>query len=103
MRIAFKMRLLPGCEAEYRRRHDDIWPELITLLKSCGISNYSIFLDPSSHELVGILTAPGPSALDALPSHPVMKKWWAYMRDIMETLPDNSPRSVPLTEVFYLQ
>jgi L-rhamnose mutarotase len=103
MRIAFKMKLLPGCAAEYRKRHDAIWPELITLLKNCGVSNYSIFLDPSSLELVGILTAPAPSALDALPSHPVMKKWWASMRDIMETNPDNSPVSVALKEVFYLE
>jgi L-rhamnose mutarotase len=44
-----------------------------------------------------------PAMLDRLPDHPVMKKWWAHMRDIMETNPDNSPVSIPLKEVFYLR
>ena len=44
---AFKMRLHQGCEDEYRRRHEEIWPELVTLLKEAGVSDYSIHLDLS--------------------------------------------------------
>src|SRR5689334_219286 len=101
-RVAFKMKLFPGLEAEYRKRHDEIWPELVELLKTAGISDYSIFLDSETNSLFGVLKAEDPSALDNLPSKPVMQKWWAYMKDIMESNPDNSPVSIPLKEVFYL-
>ena len=101
-RVAFKMKLNPGCEAEYKKRHDQIWPELKDLLKTAGIRDYSIFLDESTNTLFGVLKTDDPKALDNLPKNPVMQKWWAYMRDIMETKPDNSPVSIPLREVFYL-
>ncbi|MBL7743789.1 MAG: L-rhamnose mutarotase [Chitinophagaceae bacterium] len=101
-RVAFKMKLFPGKEAEYKKRHDELWPDLAQLLKGTGISEYSIFLDSETHFLFGVLKAEDPAALDNLPSKPVMKKWWAYMKDIMESNPDNSPVSIPLKEVFYL-
>ena len=102
-RIAFKMKLHPGQEAEYRRRHDEIWPELETLLKETGISEYSIFLDEKTLDLFGVLNIENPALLDDLPPHPVMQRWWAYMADIMDSNPDHSPVSVPLKEVFYLR
>lgn len=101
-RVAFKMKLYPGFEAEYKKRHDELWPELEKLLKDTGISEYSIFLDSETNALFGVLKAADPSALNDLPSKPVMQKWWAYMKDIMESNPDNSPISIPLKEVFYL-
>ena len=101
-RVAFKMKLFNGHEDEYKKRHDKLWPELEELLKKTGISEYSTFLDPETNALFGILKAEDPSALNNLPSNPVMQKWWAYMKDIMESNPDNSPVSVPLKEVFYL-
>ncbi|HEY6506298.1 MAG TPA: L-rhamnose mutarotase [Chitinophagaceae bacterium] len=101
-RVAFKMKLFPGVEAEYKKRHDELWPELEQLLKETGISDYSIFLDNETHILFGVLKAEDPSALNNLPSKPVMQKWWAYMKDLMESNPDNSPVSIPLKEVFYL-
>ncbi|HEY3406326.1 MAG TPA: L-rhamnose mutarotase [Ohtaekwangia sp.] len=101
-RVAFKMKLYAGQVDEYKRRHDQIWPELSILLKETGIKEYSIFLDEETLSLFGVLKTNSPEALDKLPHHPVMKKWWAYMKDIMESNPDNSPVSVPLKEVFYL-
>ena len=101
-RIAFKMHLFPGKSEEYRRRHDEIWPELVVLLKTTGISDYSIFLDDSTHELFGVLNIEDPLALDSLAEHPVMQHWWAYMKDIMASRSDNAPVSVPLREVFHL-
>jgi len=101
-RVAFKMKLFAGFEAEYLKRHDEIWPELVALLKQTGISEYSIFLDKETLSLFGVLKAEKAAALDDLPSHPVMQKWWLYMGDIMESNPDNSPVSVPLAEVFFL-
>ena len=100
--LAFEMKLMKGYEVEYQRRHSAIWPELLELLKSNGISEYHIYLNEQSLSLFGVLKIHDPIKLEELPHHPVMKKWWAYMKDIMETNPDNSPLSVPLKNVFRL-
>ena len=101
-RVAFKMKLFKGNEAEYKKRHDAIWPELKQLLKETGVADYSIFLDEETNFLFGVLKIENPLKLDELPQHPVMKKWWAYMQDIMESNSNDSPVSIPLKEVFYL-
>jgi len=101
-RVAFKMKLHEGKEEEYKKRHDALWPELQQLLKSSGISEYSIYLDKETNILFGVLKAEDPVILNNLPSEPVMQRWWAFMKDIMETNPDNSPVNIPLEEVFYL-
>mgnify|MGYP000952289771 CR=1 FL=1 len=101
-RVAFKMKLFKGQEAEYKRRHSELWPELQVLLQESGIKDYSIFLEENTGDLFGYLTIDDKTKLDKLPGLPVMKKWWAYMKDIMETNPDNSPVSITLQEVFYL-
>ena len=101
-RIAFTMKLHKGFENEYRRRHDEIWPELKQLLHVAGIRDYSIFLDESTGTLFAILQIADPKQLDSLPSQAVVQRWWAYMQDIMESNPDNSPVTNPLKEVFYL-
>ena len=101
-RVAFKMELLPGFKDEYKKRHDEIWPELSALLKQTGISEYSIFLDEETNSLFGFLKAEDPKLLDTLPAKAIMQKWWAYMNDIMVCNHDKSPVSIPLTDVFYL-
>ena len=101
-RIAFKMKLYEGREEEYKKRHDEIWPELKILLKESGVEDYSIFLDEETNILFGVLKIKNALKLDELPDHPVMKNWWAHMKDIMDSNEDNSPVSVPLKEVFYL-
>ena len=102
-RIAFTMKLLPGFEAEYQRRHDAIWPELTALLRDTGIHEYSIFLAPGTLTLFACLQIVDSHKLDLLPREPVMQRWWAYMKDIMESNPDHSPVTVALREVFYHQ
>jgi L-rhamnose mutarotase len=101
-RVAFKMKLFPGREAEYKKRHDEIWPELQALLKAEGITEYSIFLDESTNSLFGFLKITDENNLQNLPGTEVMQRWWSYMADIMESNPDHSPVSIPLREVFYL-
>ena len=101
-RVAFKMKLFPGFEEEYKKRHDEIWPELARLLKEAGVAEYSIFLDPETNSLFGVLKIDDPQKLDNLPQQEVMQRWWKYMSDIMESNTDHSPSSVPLKEVFYL-
>ncbi|MCB1335704.1 MAG: L-rhamnose mutarotase [Roseivivax sp.] len=101
-KYAFKMRLNPGCKAEYIKRHDAIWPELVTLLKEAGVSDYSIHLDEETNTLFGVLWRRDDHGMAALPAHPVMQRWWAHMADIMATHPDNEPVATPLTPVFHM-
>lgn len=101
-KYAFRMRLNPGMAAEYKARHDAIWPELVALLKDAGVSDYSIHLDEETGLLFGVLWRTDDHRMLALPSHPVMQKWWAHMADIMQTRADNEPVAVPLQTVFHM-
>lgn len=101
MKIAFKMKLKPGFKAEYKKRHNEIWPELSALLKENGISDYSIFLDEETNILFAVQQQNGSSSQD-LGSTRIVQKWWVYMADIMETNADNSPETFPLEMVFHL-
>ena len=100
--FAFKMHLNPGMTDEYRRRHDEIWPDLSALLKDVGISDYSIWLDEDTNTLFAILKRPANHRMDDLPSQPVMRRWWDYMKDIMASDADGTPSSKPLEKMFYL-
>ena len=101
-KLAFKMKLKPGFKEEYKKRHDELWPELKDLLKQSGISDYTIFLDEETNALFAVQKQEGNQSSQDLGSTEVVKKWWAYMADIMDTNPDNSPVSTPLEEVFHL-
>jgi L-rhamnose mutarotase len=101
-KYAFKMKLNPGMREEYKRRHDAIWPELVALLREAGISDYSIHLDAKTDTLFGVLWRADGHRMDALPDSPVMRRWWAYMADIMQTRPDHEPVAVPLETVFHM-
>ena len=101
--IAFRMVLNPGQRAEYERRHDEIWPELSALLKSAGVSDYSIWLDEETNHLFGILKRPRDHGMDDLPKEAVMRKWWDYMADIMAVEADNTPVQMPLVRVFHME
>ncbi len=99
--VAHKLKLKPGMAAEYRKRHDAIWPELATAIRAAGISDYSIFLDEETHTLFAVQTlAPGHTAAE-LRKTAVLQKWWAHLAPLMEVNPDNSPVRVPLPLVFH--
>jgi L-rhamnose mutarotase len=102
-RTGFKMKLLPGFREEYIKRHAEIWPGLVALLKKEGIGNYSIFLDEETNVLYAYQEQTGDSSSQDLGSTEIVKKWWKYMSDIMETNADNSPVTVPLEQVFYME
>ncbi|MGB7394995.1 MAG: L-rhamnose mutarotase [Pricia sp.] len=101
-RLAFKMKLRPRQREAYIKRHNEIWPELEKLLKDSGISEYSIFLDEETDTLFAFQKVSGDGGSQDLADHPIVQKWWVHMADIMETHPDNSPVSIPLEEVFYM-
>ena len=102
-RFAFKMKLKAGMAAEYKKRHDEIWPELAKLIRDSGVCDYSIFLDDETDTLFGVQKVSGDGGSQDLGSLDIGKRWWAYMADLMETNPDQSPVSIPLREVFYLE
>lgn len=101
-RVGSKMFLKKGFEQEYKKRHDEIWPELVALLNETGICEYSIFLDSETSVLFAYFKIHDTIGLESLPQQPIMKKWWSYMKDIMEANSDNSPVNISLSEVFYL-
>jgi L-rhamnose mutarotase len=102
-RFAFKMKLYPGFKEEYRKRHSEIWPELVKMLKDEGIGNYSIFLDEETNILFAYQEQSGESSSQDLGQTEIVKKWWKYMADIMETNTDNSPVTIPLEQVFFME
>lgn len=102
-RKAFKMFLKPGFKEEYKRRHAVLWPVMKELLKQGGISNYSIFFDEDAGVLFAYQEVEGDGSSQDMGSYDVVKKWWDYMSDIMEVNDDNSPVSIPLEQVFYLE
>lgn len=101
-KVAFTMQLKPGFEAEYKKRHDEIWPALSEQLIKAGIKDYSIFLDDQTGILFAVHYLEEPNSLDALPEQAIMQEWWTYMGDIMETNPDHSPVVKPLRMVFHM-
>lgn len=100
--LAFKMKLKPGCRDEYKKRHDEIWPELVSLLKNSGVSDYHIFLDEETDILFAVQKIDGDGGSQNLGTNPFVQKWWAYMEPLMDCHSDNSPISIPLEEVFFL-
>jgi L-rhamnose mutarotase len=103
IRHAFKMELKPGAVSEYKKRHDEIWPELAAELKAAGISDYAIYLDEETLTLFAVLKLSEGNTASALPGKPIMRKWWEYMAPLMEVNADKSPAVVELREVFHLQ
>ncbi len=101
-RHAFKMKLKPGVVAEYKKRHDEVWPDLAAALRAAGISDYSIFFDEEALTLFAVQKQTDNNSAADLPNHPIVKKWWAYMAPLMEVNPDNSPATQDLPEVFHL-
>jgi len=97
------MKLKPGVIAEYKKRHDEIWPELEKALRAAGISDYSIFLDEETLTLFATQKLSDDDSASELRHLPVMRKWWDYMAPLMEVHADNSPVAVPLKEVFHLE
>ena len=103
IRKAFVMSIHPDQHEEYQRRHNPIWPELEAALKDHGISNYSLFLNPESHQLFGYAEIQSEEAWNAIATTTICQQWWASMKELMPSNSDNSPVSVPLTEVFHIE
>ena len=98
----FKMKLYDGMEAEYEKRHNELWDEMKDMSHQYGGKNYTIFLDKETNVLFGYIEIESEELWAASAETEICKKWWAFMADIMETNPDNSPVSVDLKNIFHL-
>ena len=103
IRKAFVMTVDPSQHEEYEKRHRPIWAELEDTLKEHGVMNYSIYLDSESSQLFGYAEIEDEARWAAIADTEICKKWWAYMKDIMPSNPDNSPISKELREVFHME
>jgi L-rhamnose mutarotase len=102
IRKSFVMSVNPGQEQEYEKRHSPIWPELEAVLKEHGVHNYSIFLHPETRQLFGYVEIEDESRWAAIAQTPICRQWWAHMKELMPSNPDNSPVAQELREVFHL-
>ena len=98
----FKMKLYEGQEAEYEKRHNQLWPEMKDMIHEYGGKNYTIFLDKETLTLFGYIEIEDEERWAKGADTAINRKWWDFMADIMETNPDNSPVSIDLNEVFHL-
>ena len=96
------MYLSDGMEAEYKRRHDELWPEMKAMIHEFGGKNYSIFLDRDTNILFGYIEIESEEKWSKSADTAICRKWWDYMADIMKVNPDNSPVSIDLVDVFHL-
>lgn len=96
------MKLYPGMEAEYEKRHNELWPEMQDMIHEYGGKNYTIFLDKATLVLYGYIEVEDLAKWDESADTAINRKWWDFMADIMETNPDNSPVAIDLHEVFHL-
>ena len=101
-RNAFKMKLKPGFEQEYKIRHDKIWPELSDELTKAGVYDYSIYLDEETLTLFAFQKLTSDSTAHELPQRAIVRKWWDYMKDIMEYNENDEPVATELKEVFHM-
>ena len=102
IRKAFVMSVNAGQESEYERRHRPIWSELEETLKSHGVHNYSIFLHPDTRQLFGYVEIEDERRWNAIAQTEMCRRWWAHMKEIMPSNPDNSPVAAELREVFHI-
>ena len=96
------MYLSDGMETEYKRRHDELWPEMKAMIHEFGGKNYSIFLDRDTNILFGYIEIESEEKWAKSADTAICRKWWDYMADIMKVNPDNSPVSIDLVDVFHL-
>lgn len=102
IRKAFLMHVHPDRQAEYEARHNPIWPELEETLRAHGAHNYSIFLNPATSQLFAYLEIESEERWNSIAQTEVCRRWWASLKEIMPSHPDNSPHSLELRSIFHL-
>ena len=96
------MKLNDGMAEEYKKRHNQLWPEMKDIIHNHGGKNYSIFLDEETNILFGYIEIENEELWNQVGKTDINQKWWDFMAPIMETNEDNSPVSIDLDLMFHL-
>ena len=102
IRKAFRMSVNPGRQADYADRHNPIWADLDSVLRSHGVHSYSIFLDPDTNDLFAYAEVESDERWAAIAGTDVCRRWWRSMRELMPSHQDGRPVTHDLREVFHL-
>jgi len=103
-RFAWKAVIREGKLEEYKKRHDEIWPEMKQVLKDAGICNYSIW--NIGNEVFGYFECEKGVAFAEKhqAGSPIVDRWNEYMKDVMTMVMDQITGAQPkMREVFYLK
>lgn len=103
-RVCFLLKVKADRIEEYKRRHQDVWPDMLQALRETGWHNYSLFLRDDGL-LVGYFETPDlQAALDGMAAREVNRRWQAEMAPFFEGLGDRRPDEgfLRLEQVFYL-
>ena len=95
------MKIQPEYVGEYKRRHDEIWSELVKAHRDVGISNYSIFFDEDTGLLFAYLILSDDHQMDTMGEMEIVQKWWKMNQDI-QIYEGNKPYIRELKEVFHM-
>jgi L-rhamnose mutarotase len=98
--IAFRMTLVNGQIELYRKRHDEIWPELEAALRAAGVVEYRIFNQQGSDDLFAVMRRKKAHSLNALATSSLMRRWWEMMADVTVTGSDGVPIQAELAQVY---
>lgn len=101
-RVCFTFDIYEGAEAEYKKRHDEIWPELVEAIKSSGFANYSLFRRGTQIVAYAEVSPDLPTALAKLGQFESNARWAEWFKDLIVNLTDAQGRLMMLQEVWHL-
>ena len=103
IRRSFRMTLKEGKIEEYKKKHDEVWPEITDALTNAGVTNYSIYYDEKDNTLIEYMELKNNNTFDNLEDLGILKKWNIYMKDLLVTKSQEEATPVvnELVEVFH--
>lgn len=101
-RVCFVMRVRPEAMEEYRRRHAEVWPEMLDALRRTGWRNYSLFAAGDGMVIGYVETDDFQAAVDGMQEEPVNARWQAEMAPMFEVQAAPDTSLVRLEEIFHL-
>ena len=103
IRKSFRMTLKEGVIDEYKKKHDEVWPEISKALTNAGVTNYSIYFDKKDNTLIEYMELKENNTFDKLEELDILKKWNVYMKDLLVTISEDDATPVvnELAEVFH--
>ena len=101
-RICFTFELYPGAEEEYKRRHDEIWPELVEVIEEAGIRNYTLFRSGTQVIAYAECHPDVATAFGKVGATDVNRRWAEWFRDLIVSLTDEQGNLFRADEVWHL-